>query len=63
MFGDGDGNGPELESAWTSPILENDLDWPSSDILVSYKAETHQITWSKLSTGEILKVYDCAEGK
>lgn len=67
VFGDGDGNAPVLETrtipyTFSASDLD-DLNWPSSDILVSYKAETQQVIFSAVSTGEILKVHNIKESE
>lgn len=39
-------------------MSENDLNWPSADVLIGYDSERNRIIYSKLSTGEALLVWD-----
>ena len=60
----------EEQSGWSIPgvvdqfeIPHDELHWPPSDILVSYDSTTECITYSKLSSGEPLMVYNVAKGE
>ena len=41
-----------------SDDLHPELQWPSSDVLVSYDSEHEQIHYTAISTGESLMIWD-----